>query len=219
MDYFRVNNPSSWSLISFLKWRSDNMTLKDCAQEHGQEHALVAFYGSLSSALWVQLSLSQLDSDFEENTSKKARQDKNDINAILPTPENNVAKVTNPIVEKLLKYGKGIARYKIIFLPEDNKEDPIRKLLNDQEWAASEHNWKMAEKRITNSFSFVIPENIKNLLTRYDKAIEEQTVGFESNINKISLVINENPFVKERTEYVFKRDWLLHWTQLVYTSL
>ncbi|CAG8610613.1 15509_t:CDS:2 [Funneliformis mosseae] len=42
-----------------------------------------------------------------------------------------VKKVINPIVEKLLKYSKGIARYKIIFLPKDNKQDPQYNQEND----------------------------------------------------------------------------------------
>jgi len=63
-----------------------------------------------------------------------------------------------------------------------------------------------------------IPADIVNLLIKYDEAIKEHTIGFVSNVNKISLVMNENTFEKGRTEYLFLRDWLLHWVQLVYTS-
>ncbi|CAH1760386.1 13816_t:CDS:10, partial [Entrophospora sp. SA101] len=129
-----------------------------------------------------------------------------------------IEEVTNPVVKKLLNYGEGIARYKIIFLPEGNKQDPIKNLLTSQEWATSEHDWQMAEEKIIGSFSVAIPADIVNLLIKYDEAIKEHTIGFGSNVNKISLVINENPFEKGRTEYVFQRDWLLHWVQLVYTS-
>jgi len=44
-----------------------------------------------------------------------------------------IEEVTNPVVKKLLNYGEGIARYKIIFLSEDNKQDPIKNLLTSQE--------------------------------------------------------------------------------------
>ncbi|CAI2190398.1 4019_t:CDS:2, partial [Funneliformis geosporum] len=74
-----------------------------------------------------------------------------------------VEEVINPIVEKLLKYGEGIARYKIIFLPEDNKQDPVKIILTSQEWVTSEHDWQMVEAKITSFFSVVIPENIKSL--------------------------------------------------------
>ncbi|RHZ76489.1 hypothetical protein Glove_197g39 [Diversispora epigaea] len=52
---------------------------------------------------------------------------------------------------------------------------------------------------ILDSFSVVIPENIKDLLTKY----EEHTINFESNVSKLSLAINENLFEKGRTEYDF----------------
>lgn len=36
-----MNDPSRWSLVSFLKWRSDSMALKNCAQEHGAFKSLL----------------------------------------------------------------------------------------------------------------------------------------------------------------------------------
>ncbi|CAG8696577.1 1758_t:CDS:10, partial [Acaulospora morrowiae] len=118
---------------------------------------------------------------------------------------------TSPIIEKLLEYGEGIARYRVIFLPEDNKKDPLKTLLTSQEWVESERDWKMIEEKIVDSFSVVIPKNIQDLLTKYNKAIKKNTINFKSDASKIALVINENPFDKERTEYVFHRDWLPHW--------
>ncbi|CAG8624045.1 14825_t:CDS:10 [Acaulospora morrowiae] len=106
---------------------------------------------------------------------------------------------TSPIIEKLLEYGEGIARYRVIFLPEDNKKDPLKTLLTSQEWIESELDWKMIEEKIVDSFSVAIPKNIQDLLTKYNKAIKENTNNFKSNVSKIALVINENPFDKERT--------------------
>ncbi|CAG8566574.1 1766_t:CDS:10, partial [Dentiscutata heterogama] len=131
---------------------------------------------------------------------------------------NTTDEDTSPIIEKLLEYGEGIARYRVIFLPEDNKMDPLKTLLTSQEWEESELDWQMVEEKIVGSFSVVIPKKIQDLLTKYNKAIEENTINFKSNVSKIALVINENPFDKERTEYYFQRDWLLHWVQIVYTS-
>ncbi|CAG8739633.1 15297_t:CDS:10, partial [Gigaspora margarita] len=134
---------------------------------------------------------------------------------------NTTDEDTSPIIEKLLKYGEGIARYRVIFLPEDNKMDPLKTLLTNQEWVGSELDWQMVEEKIVGSFSVVIPKNIQDLLTKYNKAIEENTINFKSNVSKIALVINENPFDKERTGYDFQRDWLLHWravTMLTFTN-
>ncbi|RHZ76218.1 hypothetical protein Glove_200g3 [Diversispora epigaea] len=71
----------------------------------------------------------------------------------------------------------------------------IEKLL---EYGESIARYRIEEK-IVGSFSVVIPKNIQDLLTKYNKAIKENTINFKSNVSKIALVINENPFDKERT--------------------
>src|SRR5581483_10820684 len=48
----------------------------------------------------------------------------------------------NFIIEKLLKNKSSIARYRIVFLPECNICDPIKRLFTDQEWTKMELDWE-----------------------------------------------------------------------------
>jgi len=48
----------------------------------------------------------------------------------------------NPAIERLLSIKEGIARYKIIFLPEYHLYDPIKCLFTNQEWIAMESSWR-----------------------------------------------------------------------------
>ncbi|KAG9301404.1 hypothetical protein G9A89_018076 [Geosiphon pyriformis] len=133
---------------------------------------------------------------------------------------NQFNEVTNPVVKKLLNYGEGIARYKIIFLPEDNKQNPIKNLLTSQEWATSEHDWQMAEEKIISSFSVAIPADILN------EDREKMLKAMQLSLYKLRKLLLERKVPKKDLEQletfgiqVYKRDFFIysaHWVNGLY---
>ncbi|RHZ90261.1 hypothetical protein Glove_1g37 [Diversispora epigaea] len=62
-----------------------------------------------------------------------------------------VETLLSSVIEKLANSKNGIARYWILFLPENNLHNPIKRLFTNEEWLTMESNWKKVDKKITTS--------------------------------------------------------------------
>ncbi|KAG9297911.1 hypothetical protein G9A89_002619 [Geosiphon pyriformis] len=49
---------------------------------------------------------------------------------------------SNSAIETLINSENAIARYRILFLPEDNVHSPIKRLFTNEEWSIMESNWE-----------------------------------------------------------------------------
>ncbi|CAG8609762.1 3249_t:CDS:2 [Racocetra persica] len=86
-------------------------------------------------------------------------------------------------MERLINSKSSIARYRIIFLPERNLYDPIRRLYVNKEWLMMESTWEKIEKKIVSSLP-PIAENLESLLEKYNKAIIDATTGYYVDLQK-----------------------------------
>ncbi|CAG8501226.1 19526_t:CDS:10 [Rhizophagus irregularis] len=120
----------------------------------------------------------------------------------------------NPTIERLLGIEKGIARYRITFLPEFHLNDPVKRLFTDKEWIVMESKWRKIEEEIVNSL-LPIESNLQSLLKRYENVISQNTIGCYIDLNKVESAIGQVPF---ENDYLFARDWTLRWIQQVYTA-
>ncbi|CAJ0874815.1 4961_t:CDS:10 [Entrophospora sp. SA101] len=122
----------------------------------------------------------------------------------------------NLAIGKLAKSKSGIARYRILFLPEDNIHSPIKRLFTNEEWSIMESNWEKVEKRIADSLP-QIDENVKVLLEKYSKCIKDATIKCYVDLNKVEGIISKSPF-EDQHLYLFERDYHLRWVQSVYNA-
>ncbi|CAG8679403.1 9199_t:CDS:2 [Ambispora leptoticha] len=129
-------------------------------------------------------------------------------------PPDETSKDT--IMARLINSKSSIARYRIIFLPERNLYDPIRRLYVNKEWLMMESTWEKIEKKIVSSLP-PIAENLGSLLEKYNGAIIDATTGYYVDLNKVWITISKTPFADQHI-YLFARDWPLQWIQQIYTA-
>ncbi|CAG8449910.1 17188_t:CDS:10 [Acaulospora morrowiae] len=122
----------------------------------------------------------------------------------------------NSAIGRLSEIKSGIGRYRIIFLPEDNVHNPIKRLFTDEEWFIMESNWEKVEKRIVDSLP-QIDENVNLLLEKYGKCIKDATIKCYVDLNKVESIICKSPF-EDQHFYLFERDYHLRWVQSVYNA-
>ncbi|CAI2187712.1 3692_t:CDS:2 [Funneliformis geosporum] len=119
------------------------------------------------------------------------------------------SQVTSDILaKKLVKVGKGIARYNVIYLPECNKNDLIRATF-EEEWQTFENFFNKAEEEITSKISSPI-KKVENILNKYREALDKATDGAYVELD--SVMINYS----YQDGYKFRRDWLEYWVNNVY---
>ncbi|GES79154.1 hypothetical protein GLOIN_2v151826 [Rhizophagus clarus] len=103
--------------------------------------------------------------------------------------DEEMSSLENPIIKKL-KDIDGIARYRIIFLPE-------------------------VEKRL--AVNGGVDRCIEDLLNKYDDAINKAMIGYSVNLREIIGTFNKCPLIKWNY-YIFSKEWPLQWTQSVYNA-
>ncbi|KAG9295686.1 hypothetical protein G9A89_001703 [Geosiphon pyriformis] len=123
---------------------------------------------------------------------------------------------SNSAIGTLINSENAIARYRILFLPEDNIHSPIKSLFTNEEWSIMESNWEKVEKRIADSLP-EIDEDVKLLLKKYSKGIKDATINCYVDLNKVEGIICKNPF-EDQHSYLFERDYHLRWVQSVYNA-
>ncbi|KAG9305137.1 hypothetical protein G9A89_002594 [Geosiphon pyriformis] len=123
---------------------------------------------------------------------------------------------SNSAIGTLINSENAIARYRILFLPEDNIHSPIKSLFTNEEWSIMESNWEKVEKRIADSLP-EIDEDVKLLLKKYSKGIKDATINCYADLNKVEGIICKNPF-EDQHSYLFERDYHLRWVQSVYNA-
>ncbi|CAG8683227.1 8347_t:CDS:2 [Funneliformis mosseae] len=111
------------------------------------------------------------------------------------------------LAKKLAEFGKGFARYNIIFLPECNKNDLLRATF-DEEWQTFENFFNKTEEEITSKISPI--KKVENILYKYREALLNATDGGYVEID--SVFINYN----YQDGYKFRRHWLENWVNDVY---
>jgi hypothetical protein len=79
------------------------------------------------------------------------------------------------------------------------------------------------EDQIVKSISEIVPQDIKNLLEKYNESIKNSLTGFNIDISKVAMTVNENPLSKQ-TDYNFRRDWgfsmcTLHCKEIVFDEI
>ncbi|CAG8547549.1 9451_t:CDS:10 [Ambispora gerdemannii] len=149
----------------------------------------------------------------EHDTDFEAEQD---VDNIYCQELSLVETSLNLAIGRLAEIKSGIGRYRIIFLPEDNVHNPIKRLFNDEEWSIMESNWEKVEKRIADSLP-QIDENVKLLLEKYSKCIRDATIKCYVDLNKVESIICKSPF-EDQHLYLFERDYHLRWVQSVYNA-
>ncbi|PKY43137.1 hypothetical protein RhiirA4_540882 [Rhizophagus irregularis] len=83
----------------------------------------------------------------------------------------------NSAIERLVNSECAIARYRNLFLPEDNLHSPIKRLFTNEEWSIMESNWEKVEKETADSLP-QIDENVKSLLEKYNECIKNATIKY-----------------------------------------
>ncbi|CAG8615511.1 9458_t:CDS:10 [Diversispora eburnea] len=154
-------------------------------------------------------------SEDDNKVSKITKIDHHFVHAVTPSPLDKNEHDTdfeaeqdpslNLAIGRLAEIKSGIGRYRIIFLPEDNVHNPIKRLFNDEEWSIMESNWEK------------IDENVKLLLEKYDKCIKDATIKCYVDLNKVESIICKSPF-EDQHLYLFERDYHLRWVQSVYNA-
>ncbi|CAG8603895.1 2841_t:CDS:10, partial [Ambispora gerdemannii] len=154
-----------------------------------------------------QLDKNEQDADFavEQDTDNMYYQELSSVETSL-----------NSAIERLVNSEDTIARYRILFLSEDNIHSPIKRLFTNEEWSIMESNWEKVEKRIADSLP-QIDENVKLLLEKYSKCIKDATIKCYVDLNKVEGIICKSPF-EDQHLYLFERDYHLRWVQLVYNA-
>ncbi|CAI2194383.1 3174_t:CDS:10, partial [Funneliformis geosporum] len=144
----------------------------------------------------------KLSVDFSESDDKHQEDD------------DEVMWLESPIVKRLREIN-GIARYRIIFLPEENECNPIKSSFTEQEWLKFEADWQKVEERLVVNSG--VNECIEGLLNKYDDAINKATTGYSVNLNRIIGTFNECTLI-DRHHYSFSKEWPLQWIQSVYNA-
>ncbi|RIA93244.1 hypothetical protein C1645_819671 [Glomus cerebriforme] len=105
---------------------------------HGQHNSTLlgkrnSNYVNPGSSKKAKLSESSKDSDDDDSDDDE-----------LPLMKNT----DGVTVRRLAKIGKGIARYNVIFLPETNKSDILRREFDDNEWETLENIFRKKDTEI-----------------------------------------------------------------------
>ncbi|CAG8703605.1 32309_t:CDS:2, partial [Racocetra persica] len=145
------------------------------------------------------------DGSFSEN-NKHEKHHEEDEEIIL---------LESPIVKKLISIG-GIARYRIVFLAEENNSSPIKSAFKEEEWLKLEIEWRKIEEMVA-PVSDGMDTDQENLLKKYDDAIKKATIGYSVNLSEIVGVFNECTLIN-RNCYVFYKEWPLQWIQSIYNA-
>ncbi|CAI2202163.1 7716_t:CDS:1, partial [Funneliformis geosporum] len=119
-------------------------------------------------------------------------------------------KITDSVTVRLLaKIGKGIARYNIVFLPETNKNDILRREFDDEEWQILENVFYKKD----NEISLEVPpqlHKVETILNEYDESLEKAT---EDNFVDLDSVL----FVPSyQGDYKFRKHWLMKWVDNIF---
>ncbi|RIB01908.1 hypothetical protein C2G38_2229324 [Gigaspora rosea] len=118
----------------------------------------------------------------------------------------------NSIVQGLTNIG-GIARYNIIFLPEENECSPIKSIFTKEKWIKLEADWQKAEKKTMLPAGSGMNENVNKLLKKYNDGITKATYGYNVNLNKVAVLFDEMSIVN-RDAYIFTEEWSTQWIKL-----
>ncbi|CAJ0641310.1 12275_t:CDS:2 [Entrophospora sp. SA101] len=103
-----------------------------------------------------------------------------------------------------------IARYGIIFLPENNKFDQLRGLFTKNEWKNFEEQFIIKiESSICKNITTQISK-IETVLNHYKVTIEESTIDDYVDLDKIDILY------KYPNGYKFRTNWLEKWTDNIY---
>ncbi|CAI2192945.1 13521_t:CDS:2, partial [Funneliformis geosporum] len=189
--------------ISFLKG-TELLTFSDISW------FILVDSGSINRNIESNIDLNTSESTLEiEN--KDVKEDNDDEYEEYPEEIISVEILKNLAIERLLSIKNGIARYKIIFLPEEHLYNPIKCLFTDQEWIVMESNWRKIEEKIECLLP-VFERNLQLLLERYDNAISQNVIGYYIDLNKVESIISQTPF-ENNPPYLFARDWMLRWIQ------
>ncbi|GES97385.1 hypothetical protein RCL_jg8567.t1 [Rhizophagus clarus] len=100
------------------------------------------------------------------------------------------------LIVKKFQEINGIAQYRIIFLSEENKCNPIKSSFTEQEWLKFEADCG-------------VNECIENLLNKYDDTINKVMTRYSVNLNRIIGTFNECTFINNRYYYSFSKEWPL----------
>ncbi|CAG8675782.1 2772_t:CDS:2, partial [Acaulospora morrowiae] len=117
-----------------------------------------------------------------------------------------LAEVTDGILaKKLSEVGKGVARYNVIFIPENI----IPRATFYEEWQTLEKIFSQKEEEITSKISSPIKE-VENILDKYREALVNAT---HRGYVKLDSVFIDYDF---QNGFEFQRNWLEYWVNNVY---
>jgi hypothetical protein len=154
------------------------------------------------------------------NSSKKAKLSEGGKDSVdedsdedLDDDELPPMKITDGVtVRRLAKIGRGIARYNVVFLPETNKNDILRREFDDEEWQILENIFCKKD----NEISLEAPPQlgkVETILNEYDNSLEKAT---EDNFVDLDAVL----FVPSyQDDYKFRKHWLSKWTDNIFQRL
>ncbi|RIA86056.1 hypothetical protein C1645_807963 [Glomus cerebriforme] len=192
---------NDWEI--WKKERTKSLTVTNIIETnfkvHGQHNSTLlgkrnSNYVNPGSSKKVKLSESSKDSDDDDSDDDE-----------LPLM-NNTDGLT---VRRLAKIGKGIARYNVIFLPETNESDILRREFDDNEWETLENIFR---KKDTDIRLEVPPQlsKVETILNEYDESLEKVT---EDNYVDLDAVF----FVPSyQGDYKFRKHWLSKWIDNIF---
>ncbi|CAG8495739.1 5479_t:CDS:10 [Gigaspora rosea] len=151
-----------------------------------------------------------------ETPSKKFVTDNTSLNQDVGEHHGRMSSSENSIVQGLTNIG-GIARYNIIFLPEENECSPIKSIFTKEKWIKLEADWQKAEKKTMLPAGSGMNENVNKLLKKYNDGITKATYGYNVNLNKVAVLFDEMSIVN-RDAYIFTEEWSTQWIKLVYNA-
>ncbi|CAG8443336.1 2060_t:CDS:10 [Dentiscutata heterogama] len=123
--------------------------------------------------------------------SKKLVNDNPSLNQDVGEHHGEMSSSKDSIVQGLTNIG-GIARYNIIFLPEENECSPIKSIFTKEKWMRLEADWQKAEKKT------MLPAG--------------------SGMNENVAVLFDEMSIVNRDAYSFTEEWSTQWIKLVYNA-
>ncbi|RGB22742.1 hypothetical protein C1646_775618 [Rhizophagus diaphanus] len=144
---------------------------------------------------------------------KRSYENEESVTSTKKTDEEMISS-ESPTVKKLEGLD-GIARYRIVFLPEENDCNPIKSAFDEEEWLKFETDWEKVEETMVVNDG--VDRHIENLLKKYDDAIIKATTGYSVNLSEVVGVFNECTLIN-RNCYIFSKEWPLQWTQSIYNA-
>ncbi|CAG8786067.1 14938_t:CDS:2, partial [Cetraspora pellucida] len=150
--------------------------------------------------------------------NKRTREKENETSSKKHVGEHHgeMSSLEDSVVQGLMNIG-GIARYNIIFLPEEDECNPIKSIFTKEKWIKLEADWQKAEKKTMLPAGSGMNENVNKLLKKYNDGITKATYGYNVNLNKVAVLFDEMSIVN-RDAYSFTEEWSMRWIKLVYNA-